>query len=178
MKWSEIEYQSDHRFDENEKAVKGFFLFTIGIDLENIPGVFWNPAKYLDEHGLELGSAQQERVLIRDVIGSCYDTYSNTSWIQVFQRLKRASYYIRSQRCTPAVYKKQLKLPVADQWSGDCPISFIRLADGHYTYHNGNHRVTLYKMMYFAELSHAETDAEKRRIDRQYYVNAIVYQPI
>jgi hypothetical protein len=176
MRWSEIEYDFYKTFDENEKVKKGFLLSRLGVDLEDIPDIFFGVIKYCDENQLEVSAGREGRVYLKDVVGSFHSDYSNVEWIQAFQRLKRASHYIEYNFVTLGKYLRELKLPIIKQKCPETPIGFIEKNDGYYIYGNGNHRVIMYKMMYMAEISKANTLSDIKKTNNKYWLNAKVYK--
>ncbi|MEA4973675.1 MAG: hypothetical protein VB119_10975 [Candidatus Metalachnospira sp.] len=172
MKWSQIE--SDDwvhiPFDENERAVKGSALVSWGMNLEDVPNECFDICIRYDSKGKQFSAYSEERVQLSDIVGSSYDMYSDIPWIVAYQKIKRASTYILQGDTTIGKYKWQLKKPCIEQWN---KIELTRTNNGLYIDGNGNHRVIIYKMMMFSELS-SKRYTELSAICKQYWLKAMV----
>lgn len=173
MKWSEIDCGSwvHLPYDENQRAIKGYFLTTLGVDLENIPLQFFETCAFYNNNNKNFSEYTEQIVRIKDIVGSSYEMYSNIPWLNTFQKLKRADYYIQKGCVTPRKYFRQLKLPVYEQWN---PIKLTRSGTGYFIDGNGNHRITLYKMMYYSEVSNMDSRTDTSKIDNKYILRALV----
>ena len=172
MKWSDVKCDSwvHSPFDENERAIKGFALASWGMDLENIPDkCFDKCARYYPE-GRQFSGYRQEKIYVSDIIGSSYDMYSNISWIEAFQKIKRASGYILRGDTTIGKYQWQLKKSCVNQWND---IKLTRTNTGLFVDGNGNHRIIIYKMMLFSESAMCSA-YEANSINNRYWLNAMV----
>lgn len=152
MKWSEINCGTWRHspYDENEQTVRGSLLVSFGVDLEEVPDIFFEECKYYNKKGRTYNEYNLEKVFVEKIIGSSYDMYSNIPWIETFQKIKRANDYILSGCVTKKIYLKQMKKPPI------CEFDAIKLSKNEKSYFvdgNGNNRVTLYKMMYYSEIS-------------------------
>lgn len=152
MKWSDLSYGDEFYlpYTENQRAVRGYFLHTLGVDLENIPQEFFEPCLLYDNKNKRFSEYQSQKIFIGDILGSSYSDYAGDTWIMAFLKIKRAAAYITAGRVTPNKYFWMLKKPTAEQ---NAPIKLTHTKRGYYVDGNGNHRITMYKMMYFAALS-------------------------
>ena len=161
MKWSELSYTNKNYhipFDDNQKAVRGFFLWKLGIDLENIPNIFNEQHQY---HKKKIETENNnnkkyyerfisQKVFLDDIVGTSSETYGGMEIIQSFMKIKRADFYIKEGYVTRNKYFHMLKKPTSQQ---ENRIILSRLDNGNYFVDgNGNHRVVLYKIMMFAEI--------------------------
>lgn len=152
MKWSELSYGNDFYipYTENQRAVRGYFLHTLGIDLENIPEEYFEPCTLYNSEGHTFSQYSEQKVFVQNVLGSSYSGYAGDTWIMAFLKIKRAPKYIEMGEVTPSKYFWMLKQPAYKQ---NAPIKLTQTKDGFYIDGNGNHRITMYKMMYYAALS-------------------------
>ena len=174
VKWSEItcpEREKAHGvYDENEKTARGWFLHTIGIDLENIPEELFEPCEWLDIDGMRLSKPYEARVDIRDVFGTKRNDYAGKTWIDAFCREHKVLLHIRAGHVTRGKYFNMLKKHIEDQepW-----VTLIKSKNGgYYVYRNGNHRITFYKLMYLADLANFGHGTNK------YWLYAEVYDEL
>ena len=183
MKWSELSYSDEDfyiPYDENQRAVRGFLLTTLGVDLEHLPRILFQP--YLLFNRTEFSEEYAQKVYVSDIIGTSYSDYGGISIIESFIRIKRACHYIQDGCVTRGKYFHMLKKPVNDQ---PVPIRLSRLDDGrYYVDGNGNHRVVLYKIMMLAEIASTYEWARSDDYDlnyigfeditKKYWLNALV----
>lgn len=183
MKWADMS-MGDHylTFDERQRVIRGFWLTTLNVDLENIPRILFEPFEYKKDDGPKEQQYYPEKVQLDAIVGTTYSSYGGIGVIDAFLRLSRAPDYISRFRVTRGKYFYMLKKPVYEQ---KCPIKLLKDKDGHYwVAENGNHRVILYKMMMLAEISEqyewtrsASYDFNERghpQIRRKYWLNALV----
>lgn len=152
MKWSEVDCPKRvyGPLDENEKAVRGFFLRSIGIDLENIPESLFENCVFLDTKNLDLTAEYEAKVHVQDIVGTKHTCYGGGSWLDAFLEEHRAVAHILQGHVTKGKYFRMLKQHIDDPYM--C-VHLIKTKDGkYYISKNGNHRVTFYKLMYFADL--------------------------
>lgn len=153
MKWSEILCKGIHRpADENIRAILGYLLITLGIDLENIPRIMFEKHDQYKRVPKNLGQEERwelRRVYISDIVGTTYDGYGKKSVIESFLELKRAPLYIKQNRVTRGKYHYMMKRMQS------IPVRLTQLpSSGKYVItHNGNHRIILYKLMMLSEIA-------------------------
>lgn len=184
MKWSEMSY-SDYYipFDENQRAIRGFFLTTLHVDLEAIPYIFNQPFEYFNSSLHSFSKYYPKKVFLCDIAGTSYKDYGGMSVIQSFMRIKRGGKYILNGAVTRGKYFYMLKRPIFEQ---RCPIALSYDAEtGKYWVDgNGNHRVIFYKMMMLSEIAEKYKWPRTEGFDfsyacfqditKRYWLNAIV----
>ena len=151
MKWSEVSYGDSFYipFDENQRAIRGFWLTTLGIDLNSLPEIFFNE-QFSFYEGQKPVSYSEEKVCLPSIVGTSYKDYGGSAIIESYLKIKRACHYINDGLVTRGKYFHSLKKQIADQ---QIPVILSRNQDGTYFVDgNGNHRIILYKMMMYAEI--------------------------
>lgn len=152
VKWSEIKCEGLHRgIDENLRAVLGYLLTTLGIDLENIPRILFEKHeqyKLIPRNGINV-KWELRKVYLSDIVGTSYQGYGGKSVLESFLVLKRAPLYIKQNCVTRGKYHHMMKRVMS------IPIRLTELPCGgkYVVTHNGNHRVILYKLMMLAEIA-------------------------
>ena len=184
MKWSEMSY-SDYYFpfDENQRAIRGFFLTTLHVDLEAIPYIYNQPFEFFNSSSYSFSEYCPRKVFLRDIAGTSYKDYGGMSIIQSFMRIKRGGAYISNGMVTRGKYFYMLKRPVFEQ---NCPIalSYDTKTGKYWVDSNGNHRIVFYKMMMLSEIAEKyewsrseDYDLEYagfEEITNRYWLNAMV----
>lgn len=152
LQWSKIENNNYYiPFDENRKAILGFWLLKQGLDLENIPTIFNEHFFYFEKSKFNNVKLQERKVFLNNIIGTSHKDYGDMEIIKSFIRLKRATSYIINDDVTRIKYSKLLKMPVEKQ---PIPIYLSQSAkDCYYVDGQGNHRVIFYKMMLLSEIA-------------------------
>ena len=183
LKWSDLTYSNfDIPFDENQKAIRGFLLTSLGINLEEIPTIFHEPFRYYESIQKNNNTVQTQKVLLSDIEGTSHSDYGGMEIIESYMRIKRANFYITDGRVTRNKYFHMLKKPAYDQVD---TVILSRLNNGkYYVDGNGNHRIVLYKIMMLAEIASAYPYACSDDYDfsywafsdirKKYWLNAIV----
>jgi len=178
LRWSELEYKRKDfyvPFDENQRAIRGFWLTTQGIDLENLPAIFNEPFKYIknvERNGTQTNEYEERKVYLNDIVGTSYDIYGDIDIIECYIKIKRACYYIKDGRVTKNKYFRMLKRQIYTQ---KLPVLLSINDDGtYYVDGNGNHRVIFYKMMMLSEISLKYPD----ECSRNYGVNYVGFSDI
>lgn len=156
MNWSEIfDKYSKHRYSHTkEKIIRGYFLCTIlDLDLENIPcELTYEKCLYYDPEGKEYGNLNFEKVHIKDIVGTSYREYAGGTWLDSFCQLHRISGYIE---CNSLTYTKYFHHMKDAGKPFHLAVRLVKTKDGkYYVCENGNHRVSIYKLMYFANMYH------------------------
>ena len=153
VKWSEIPCQGVHRpADENIRAILGYLLTTLGIDLENIPRIMFEKHgqyKKVPRNGIN-AIWKLRKVYLSDIVGTSYEGYGGKGVIESFLELKRAALYIKENCVTRGKYHHMMKRNLSEQ-----PVRLTELPNtGKYVVtYNGNHRVIMYKLMMLAEIA-------------------------
>ena len=99
MKWSELSYDDNDfyiPYSENQRVVRGYFLRTLGIDLENIPEDLFKPCLLYNPNGKKFSEYKSQKVFVWEVLGSSYADYAGDSWLMAFLKIKRAPAYIQN----------------------------------------------------------------------------------
>ncbi len=158
MKWSEYDNRNFYKkYSENEKCIKGYWLTTLGIDLDDIPNVFNNDF-ILIKSKEESKEFIEKKVFLEDIVGTSHIDYSNIKIIESYIRLKRGCGYIEWNKVTKNKYFQMLRKPIVDQ---ELPIILSKREDEkYYVDGNGNHRVIFFKMMMLAEIIEKYSDSE------------------
>ena len=157
MKWEEIFNNfTNHSYShEKEKTIRGFWLCTeLDLDLENLPiELTFQPCLYYESNGKKWEEDYcLQKIHVRDIAGTTYKEYSGGTWLDAYCQLHRADYYIEKNLATYNKYFCQLK---KKQYSFNWYIRLTKTKDGYYYIDgNGNHRVTMYKLLYFANEYH------------------------
>jgi len=168
LKWSELTYSNFYiPYDENQKAIRGFLLTTLGINLEEIPFIFNEPFNYYEGNEAHKDKLYVHKVFLNEIVGTSYADYGGMEIIQSYLRIKRADSYIKDGLITPNKYFYMLKKSVNEQ---DAPIILSRLDNGKYFVDgNGNHRIVLYKIMMLAEIAYNYSYAYDEDYDFSYW---------
>lgn len=150
MKWSELNYNDFHiPFDENQRAIRGFWLIKQGIDLENLPIIFNEQFRRFER--LKCNEYEERKVYLKDIIGTSHPDYGDMEIIKSYMRIKRARNYIIDDLVTKTKYNKMLRKAINEQ---DEPVILSENKDGTYFVDgNGNHRIIFYKMMLLSEIA-------------------------
>ena len=183
MRWADMSTGNFYlTFDERQRVIRGFWLTTLNVDLENLPRILFEPFEFKKDNGSKAYKYSPERVQLDDIVGTTYNAYGGIGILDAFLCIPRAPYYISNFRVTRGKYFYMLKKPVYEQ---HCPIKLLKDRAGHYwVAENGNHRVILYKMMMLAEISeqYAWTREDSydinlrlhQEIRKKYWLNALV----
>lgn len=164
LKWSELTYNDFYNpWNENEKAVRGYWLIKQGIDLENLPTIFNDKFIYFEKLQCDNYEFEERKVYLNDIIGTSHRDYGNMEIIKAYMKIKRAKEYIMNDSVTKIKYNKMLKKAVTEQ---DVPIILSENKDGTYFVDgNGNHRIVFYKMMLFSEIALEYSLARDKNFD-------------
>ncbi|MCH5170778.1 MAG: hypothetical protein J1F24_05770 [Oscillospiraceae bacterium] len=168
MKWSEIQCPNRcyGELNENEKNVRGAFLYSIGIDLENLPEELFESCEMYSKEGKCFSCEREEKVYIWDIAGTTHSCYSGKTWMDAFLEEHKTLSHIIQGHVTRGKYFRMMKRPINDNWT--C-VKLIKSKNGkYYIGSNGNHRITFYKLMYLADL------ANGRARTKNYWLYALV----
>lgn len=89
MRWSDLTHNT---LDENQRAIRGFWLITQGINLENLPTIFNEPFKLFEK--AQSFNIKERKVYLNDIVGTSYKDYGNMEIIKSYMKIKRADTYI------------------------------------------------------------------------------------
>lgn len=168
MKWSDVlcSNRCYGELDENEKCVRGAFLHSIGIDLENLPEELFEPCEAYKSEDKIYSNEYEEKVFIWDIAGTAHSCYGGKTWMDAFLEEHKTLFHIVQGHVTRGKYFHMLKLPTNQQMA--C-VRLIKANNGkYYVGSNGNHRVTFYKLMYLADLAAGQVRA------KSYWLYALV----
>ena len=189
LKWSDYTY-SDSDFyipyDENQKAIRGYLLTTLGINLERIPAILHEPFFYYKNNRTYKDTHCAQKVSLSDIVGTTHQDYGDLKIIEAYMRLKRAPYHISEEHVTRNKYFHMLKKPVHNQ---KLPIKLSRLENGKCIIDgNGNHRIILYKIMMLSEIASKYPYANDDDYDlgcrifndirKKYWLNALIHSTV
>lgn len=150
-KWSEISYDGVYvHSDESRQAVLGYFLVSLGIDLERLPRNLFEPYGYFPSAMKNIKDYTVEKVFVKDIVGTSRQEYVEDNQVLFsFMKLKRIKDYILNGNVTKNKYFWMLK-----RKEQECPIMLSHTPDNtFYVDGNGNHRVLAYKIMMLAEIA-------------------------
>lgn len=150
-KWSEISYNGVYAHsDESRQAVLGYFLVSLGIDLEKLPHNLFEPYSYFPPSVKKTKEYTLKKVYVRDIVGTSRKEYAEDNQVLLsFMKLKRIKDYILNGQVTKNKYLWMMK-----HMEQKCPVILSRNLDNtFYVNGNGNHRVLSYKIMMLAEIA-------------------------
>lgn len=151
MKWSELSCENRvyGQYTENEMIARGWFLYSLGIDLDSIPDELFDSCEHFSTDGVTLSNPYEDKIHIRDVVGTTRQDYSGGTWLDAFLQEHKVLSHLQAAHVSRGKYFHMLKRHINAQ--APC-IHLIKSKNGkYYVYRNGNHRVTFYKLMYLAE---------------------------
>lgn len=174
MKWSELSPSDEcyGPYTENQKVVRGFLLHSLGVDLEDIPDIFFEPCVFYNGDGKVFSEYQRKKVHVKDIVGTSHSVYAGNSWIDAFMKSHKAYDHIMQSHVTKGKYFFLLKKYIDSQTP---PIKLTETAHGYYIDGNGNHRVIMYKLMYYTELT---SNCIYHRKANQYWLYADIRQEL
>lgn len=153
------------------------FLQSIGIDVNDLPPEF---KKHNHQMGAVLTSEEMnfleyegmtgtfiKQFSLKDLVGTDHSSYADKSWIEAFLLSKRGEATVEEYFKNPEYYSIGLKQLDQSNLKHITPIELYE-SDGKYFIKEGNNRLSLIMMKYLAEISRAQTEDEKAKIDEQY----------
>lgn len=159
----------------SEKKKK--FLESIGIDINNLPPEF---EKHSDSMETTLSQEEIEFLnresltgrynktfCLKDLVGTIHPDYADKTWLEAFLLSKRGDSAVEQYFKNPEYYSKELKQQDQSNLRHDSPIELYE-SDGKFFINGGNNRLSLIMMKYLAEMSKAQTDEERAKIDEEY----------
>lgn len=103
MRWSEMKAENFYiPYDENQRAVRGFFLRALNLDLNNIPYIFWEPFTKFER--IPYSHSTEQKIYVRDIIGTVHEDYGDLPLIQAYMRLKRGDKWLLQGEVTRGKY--------------------------------------------------------------------------
>lgn len=158
---------------ENKKK----FLESIGIDIDNLPPEFEKHSSDLestftsDEMAFfdrkSMTGTYTKEFCLRDLVGTSHPDYSDKSWIEAFLLSKRGDNAVEQYFRNPWYYSEGLKGFDQSSLRHDSPIELYE-DNGKFFIKGGNNRLSLIMMKYLAEMSRAQTEEERAKIDEEY----------
>lgn len=150
-KWSEISYEGIYnKSDYNRQVVLGYFLITLGINLEKLPlNLFESYIHYPTKRNFDK-EMQLQKIYVKDIVGTSRQEYAEDNQVLFsFMKLKRITDYIKQGSVTPNKYFHHLK-----KRTQKSPIILSRNSDDTFFVDgNGNHRVLTYKIMMLSAIA-------------------------
>ena len=153
------------------------FLESIGIDIDNLPPEFEKHSRDLestftsDEMAFfdreSMTGTYTKKFCLRDLVGTSHPDYSDKSWIEAFLLSKRGDNAVEQYFRNPEYYSEGLKGFDQSSLRHDSPIELYE-NNGQFFIKGGNNRLSLIMMKYLAEMSRAQTEEEKAKIDEEY----------
>lgn len=143
IRWSDIVARNDEN-DENKATICGYYLNSLGVDLEDIPNSIMEPCALYETEGKRFTKPRIQKVYLDAIVGTSYKEYAGDTWMDTLLRLHRADYYIKNDYALRGKYFTMFKRI----WPDNRMIYLSRDKSGRlYVDGNGNHRVTFYKLM-------------------------------
>lgn len=161
---------------EIEKEKKKF-LESIGIDINNLPPEFDKHSdtiestlsseeiKFLEDEWLT--GRYKKAFSLKDLIGTIHPDYTDKTWLEAFLLSKRGKNAVEEYFRNPEYYSTGLKQLDQSSLRHETPIELYE-CDGKFFINGGNNRLSLIMMKYLAEISKAQTDEERAKIDEEY----------
>lgn len=153
------------------------FLESIGIDIDNLPPEFEKHCdtiqstlsseeiKFLEDEWLT--GRYKKAFSLKDLVGTIHPDYTDKTWLEAFLLSKRGKNAVEEYFRNPEYYSKDLKQLDQSKLRHETPIELYE-CDGKFFINGGNNRLSLIMMKYLAEMSKAQTDEEKAKIDENY----------
>jgi len=168
----------------SEKKKK--FLESIGIDIRNLPPEFKKYSdsmeKILSEEEIDFLNSESltgryvKTFSLKDLVGTIHPDYTDKTWLEAFLVSKRGDSAVDQYFENPNYYAIELKQKDQSNLRHDSPIELYE-SDGKFFIKGGNNRLSLIMMKYLAEMSKAQTEEERTKIEEEYTFIAEV-QPI
>ncbi len=159
----------------SEKKKK--FLESIGIDIKDLPPEFQRHSDAMEEtlskeeieflNRESLTGRYKKEFCLKDLVGTTHPDYSDKSWLEAFLLSKRGDSIVEQYFKNPEYYSKGLKQFDQSDTRHETPLELYE-SDGKFFINGGNNRLSLIMMKYLAEISKAQTDEERAKIDKDY----------
>lgn len=160
--------------DENKYVCRGYILRALGFDLENLPEALLEPCLYVESPKREEMYPIYRKVHVRDIVGTSYEDYGGDSWLAAYLKVKRLDYYIENGCLTKGKYMRLMKQ--FDLKHDRLMVHLSLTSEGLVVDGNGNHRVSVYKMMYLADILNGDRNAAEKA-HRLYWLHAKISIP-
>lgn len=159
------------------------FLESIGIDINHLPAEFERYSTTIEStfSKEEIDFLKRENLTgrylktfcLKDLVGTIHPDYTDKTWIETFLLSKRGDRTVEEYCANPEYYWVGLKQQNQSNLRHDSPIELLE-SNGKFFINGGNNRLSLIMMIYLAEISKAQTEEEKRKIDEKYIFMAEV----
>ena len=159
----------------SEKKKK--FLESIGLDINNLPPEFEKHSDTIEDtfSREEIEFLKRENLTgreiktfsLKDLVGTVHIDYSNKTWLEAFLTSKRGDRAVDEYFKNPEYYSTDLKQLDQSNLSHETPLELYE-SDGKFFINGGNNRLSLIMMKYLAEMSKAQTEEERAKIDKDY----------
>lgn len=153
------------------------FLESIGIDINNLPPEFARRSDTIESTFSEEEIAFLNRecltgryiktFCLKDLIGTTHSDYTDKTWLEAFLLSKRGDNAVREYFKNPEYYSRDLKQLDQSDLKHETPIELYE-SDGKFIINGGNNRLSLIMMKYLADMSKAQSDEERAKIDEDY----------
>lgn len=153
------------------------FLESIGIDINNLPQEFEQHSEDMNEvlsreefeflNRDSLTGTYTKSFSLKDLVGTTHPDYSDKSWLEAFLLSKRGDDAVDNYFRNSDYYSKDLKQTDQSELRHDSPLELYE-SDGQFFIKGGNNRLSLIMMKYLAEVSKAQTQEERTKIDEKY----------
>lgn len=153
------------------------FLESIGLDINNIPPEFERHSDTMENtfSREEIEFLERENLTgryiktfsLKDLVGTVHPDYTDKTWLEAFLSSKRGDSAVEQYFKNPEYYSKDLKQLDQSSLSHETPLELYE-SDGKFFINGGNNRLSLIMMKYLAEMSKAQTEEEKAKINEEY----------
>lgn len=153
------------------------FLESIGIDINNLPPEFEKHSDTIEStlsreeieflNRESLTGRYQKKFCLRDLVGTTHPDYTDKTWLEAFLLSKRGDSAVEQYFRNPEYYSKGLKQFEQSSTGHETPLELYE-SDGQFFINGGNNRLSLIMMKYLAEMSKAQTEEERAKVDEEY----------
>lgn len=153
------------------------FLESIGIDINNLPPEFARHSDTMEStfSEEEIAFLNRENLTgryiktfcLKDLVGTIHPDYTDKTWLEAFLLSKRGDNAVKEYFKNPEYYSRDLKQLDQSDLRHETPIELYE-SDGKFFINGGNNRLSLIMMKYLADMSKAQSDEERAKIDEDY----------
>lgn len=153
------------------------FLESIGIDINNLPPEFARHSDTMEStfSEEEIAFLNRENLTgryiktfcLKDLVGTIHPDYTDKTWLEAFLSSKRGDNAVEEYFKNPEYYSRDLKQLDQSDLRHETPIELYE-SDGKFFINGGNNRLSLIMMKYLADMSKAQSDEERAKIDEDY----------
>ena len=153
------------------------FLESIGIDINNLPPEFARHSDTMEStfSEEEIAFLNRENLTgryiktfcLKDLVGTIHPDYTDKTWLEAFLLSKRGDNAVEEYFKNPEYYSRDLKQLDQSDLRHETPIELYE-SDGKFFINGGNNRLSLIMMKYLADMSKAQSDEERAKIDEDY----------